>query len=270
MTARHDGAGARGGAAGVLEPFGHGKPWMVLDGCADLCIADMPDAYVDAIVTDPPYASLGQSGSALVKRAHNAGPAAVADSQFYEAWLRDQVEQWTRVLKPTGAVWMTCDWRGAMALERVCARYGYKQPTVGVWDRERVGMGYMLRKSYECFALATRPDFARATASEVDLWRLPWGPGDRKTGHPAEKPVELMRRAVRLVCPPGGVVLDPFCGSGSTLVAALAEGCRAIGFEREDEYAALARSRLNGLGIARREAAQPELALADATTRSAP
>jgi len=40
----------------------------------------------------------------------------------------------------------------------------------------------------------------------------------------------------RLVCPPGGVILDPYCGSGTTLVAALAHGFRAIGIEREARF----------------------------------
>ena len=59
------------------------------------------------------------------------------------------------------------------------------------------------------------------------------GPGNN---HPTVKPVDLMRYLVRLVCPMDGVVLDPFAGSGTTLQAAQAEGCRAIGVEREASY----------------------------------
>jgi hypothetical protein len=62
--------------------------------------------------------------------------------------------------------------------------------------------------------------------------------------HPTVKPVSLMRWLVRLVTPPGGTVLDPFCGSGSTGVAALQEGFRFIGIEREAEYAQIAERRL--------------------------
>lgn len=56
--------------------------------------------------------------------------------------------------------------------------------------------------------------------------------------HPTVKPVKLMRWLVRLICPPGGVVLDPFAGTGTTGQAALAEGCLAILIEREAEYRA--------------------------------
>ena len=54
--------------------------------------------------------------------------------------------------------------------------------------------------------------------------------------HPTVKPVDLMRYLVRLVCPMDGLILDPFAGSGTTLVAAQAEHCRAIGIEREEQY----------------------------------
>ena len=62
--------------------------------------------------------------------------------------------------------------------------------------------------------------------------------------HPTVKPTELMRYLVRLVTPPGGVVLDPFMGSGSTGKAAVLEGFRFIGIEREAEYLEIARGRI--------------------------
>lgn len=62
--------------------------------------------------------------------------------------------------------------------------------------------------------------------------------------HDTPKPLELMRWLVRLVCPPGGTVLDPFAGSGTTLLAAVAEDMSAIGVERHESYARIAASRL--------------------------
>lgn len=62
--------------------------------------------------------------------------------------------------------------------------------------------------------------------------------------HPTVKPVALMRWLVRLVTPPGGTVLDPFMGSGSTLIAADAEQFNAIGIEMSPEYAAIAEKRI--------------------------
>jgi site-specific DNA-methyltransferase (adenine-specific) len=62
--------------------------------------------------------------------------------------------------------------------------------------------------------------------------------------HPTVKPVDLMRWLVRLVTPLGGTVLDPFLGSGTTGVAALQEGCRFIGIEREAQYVEIAKARI--------------------------
>ncbi len=69
---------------------------------------------------------------------------------------------------------------------------------------------------------------------------------DREAGnsHPTVKPTDLMRYLVRLVTPPGGVVLDPFTGSGSTGKAAVLEGFEFIGIELSEDYAEIARSRI--------------------------
>jgi hypothetical protein len=62
--------------------------------------------------------------------------------------------------------------------------------------------------------------------------------------HPTVKPTDLMAWLVRLITPPGGIVLDPFAGSGSTCVAARREGFFFIGIERELEYVEIARKRI--------------------------
>jgi hypothetical protein len=70
--------------------------------------------------------------------------------------------------------------------------------------------------------------------------------------HPTVKPLDLMAYLCRLVTPPGGVVLDPFMGSGTTIKAAIGEGFQAIGIERDPSYFAMAEHRMNGvqLGLA--------------------
>jgi len=66
----------------------------------------------------------------------------------------------------------------------------------------------------------------------------------RKNNHPTVKPAALMRYLCRLVTPPGGTVLDPFMGSGSTGKAAVLEGFNFIGIEREAEYVEIAKARI--------------------------
>jgi DNA modification methylase len=86
------------------------------------------------------------------------------------------------------------------------------------------------------------------SACDFDL--LPNAPGQTRkcaptrNHHPTVKPLELMRWLVRLVCPEGGLVLDPFCGSGTTGAAALIEGRRFCGIELEPEYMRIAAARI--------------------------
>ena len=68
--------------------------------------------------------------------------------------------------------------------------------------------------------------------------------GGARNYHPTVKPIALMRYLCRLITPPGGVVLDPFTGSGTTGMAALAEGLSFIGIEREAEYFEIAKARI--------------------------
>lgn len=82
---------------------------------------------------------------------------------------------------------------------------------------------------------------ARSGGQRVDE-RVP-APAPRANVHPTVKPIELMRWLLRLVTPPGGIVLDPFAGSGTTLCAAALEGIDCIGIEREQQYVEIARAR---------------------------
>lgn len=83
--------------------------------------------------------------------------------------------------------------------------------------------------------------------AKAGTWERPTltRPDGTVLAHPTVKPVDLMRWLVRLVAPPGGLVLDPFAGSGATLQAAHLEGFRAIGVELDAEHCALVRERLS-------------------------
>lgn len=106
--------------------------------------------------------------------------------------------------------------------------------------------------SYSRFFLVPKAD--RLDREPVLAGTLAANGDGRENHHPTVKPVELMRHLVRLVTPPGGLVLDPFLGSGTTAIAAENEGFRWLGIERDAEYVAIAEARLNGtqrgLGIA--------------------
>jgi len=76
-----------------------------------------------------------------------------------------------------------------------------------------------------------------------------WGRRERnvahaRNAHPTVKPLSLMRWLCRLVTPPGGLIVDPFAGSGTTVIAAGLEGFRCIGIEKEEEYVRIAQARV--------------------------
>ena len=86
---------------------------------------------------------------------------------------------------------------------------------------------------------------AKASKAEREAGLEPTDDGSRANKHPTVKPIALMRWLVRLVTPPGGTVLDPFTGSGSTGVACVAEGFDFIGIEQDLESLRTARARID-------------------------
>lgn len=106
---------------------------------------------------------------------------------------------------------------------------------------------YLLVFAKEAFS---RPDTGKSTlegsefmASTLSVWDIPPASA-RRVGHPAPFPEELATRVIRLFSYAEDVVLDPFCGSGTTCVAAKAQGRHYAGYDVEETYCALAERRL--------------------------
>lgn len=140
--------------------------------------------------------------------------------------------------------YVTIDWRGTMTLDTACGRLGIHGPKVGVWDRGGLGMGYVMRSTYECFVALPMAEWKPFHRDIPDVWRVNWSPGNRTSGHSAEKPVALMRKAIATFTPPDSLILDPFTGSGTTGIACLRERRSFIEFEQDDRFAAMARERI--------------------------
>lgn len=99
--------------------------------------------------------------------------------------------------------------------------------------------GFPLTKSADDgYGSIQTPTLDRSTPREN------WDPHKTANNHPTVKPIDLMRWLVRLVTPPGGLVLDPFLGSGTTGIAAALEGMRFVGIEREADYMRIAEARI--------------------------
>ncbi len=102
------------------------------------------------------------------------------------------------------------------------------------------------------FGLDDLEPVRRSDGREKDIENPRLRTNERRNDHPTVKPVDLMRWLCRLITPPGGVILDPFLGSGSTGMAALDEGFRFVGIDLEPHYIEIARRR-----IARRHVLEP-------------
>lgn len=222
--------------------------WVVHHGdCLDVMRA-MPDASVDAVITDPPY-GISVAGSALT------GSNGTRNLDF-GAW--DNGESWgvgltesLRLLKRPGSVFAFCGHRQFGPIVAMLEGHGMTTRPFA-WVKAcpvpaAPGMRWTSGFELAVYAFDEGSYFRSEDAGQrpnvltVDSYRF-GQPG--KVDHPTQKPLALMRQIVSRMVPQGGAVLDPYAGSGSTGVAALEEGCRFIGIEREAEYVAIARARI--------------------------
>ena len=109
------------------------------------------------------------------------------------------------------------------------------------------GSGFLTRE-YECLRREyedLRRYFALKTGQpKTDIWEFPIATADERLGHPTPKPLALMRFMIDISVRPGAAVLDPFAGSGTTLLAARLEGRQAVGIEISERYCEIAANRL--------------------------
>ena len=218
----------------MAKPFYEDKHAVLYHGdCREI----LPElSSVDLVVADPPY-TIGMRSS---KKMEGWGDL-MNGSIFYEFLLKEFLRL---TLNRQGAVWMFNSWRGFPILSK--ASYGVEWPieSLLVWDKEWIGPGGQkgLRPSYELIALFCQPEFRITNRSLPDIWQCKIG-SYKPSGHPAEKPLALL---VRLITESSaGTILDPFAGSGTTLVAAKSLGQKSIGIEIEERYCEMTASRLS-------------------------
>ena len=155
----------------------------------------------------------------------------------------------------TGGRWpanVALDEQAAAMLDAQSGETSYNPPAEWKSSAERDSGAFLSGVNHD--AGTVRSGFGDRGGASRFFYTAKASRADRSTNganntHPTVKPTDLMRWLVRLVTPPGGVVLDPFAGSGSTLVAARAEGFRAIGIEREQQYADIIAARLSQLSL---------------------
>jgi site-specific DNA-methyltransferase (adenine-specific) len=251
------------------------KPYYERDGvtlyhadCRDV-IEALVDVRYELVVTDPPYASGARRDAD--RQVRGAMLRSMEDVDWFShdamtswgfTWFLRSVFTLLRPRLPEGThVYAFTDWRQCPNVFGLLEACGYRVNRRLTWDKGVLGMGSTWRNQDEDVVFASHG----APAAMLDrgmgtvLQHPPVTPAARV--HPTEKPVGLLRRIIDAV--PGGVVFDPFAGSGPTLVAAHAAGRRAIGAELEEHYCEIAARRIDAAldGVGRLERAAGQAAL---------
>ena len=234
------------------------SPWTLIEGEALPALMAMADESVDAVITDPPYSSGGFSRDDKARdpdakytqhSSQGQYPSFGGDSRdqrSYFAWCSLWIAECVRIMKPGGYFLTFTDWRQLPVMTDAVQAGGVFWRGIVPWDKGRGARaphkGYF-RHQCEYVVWGTKGAAVQLTHD---------GPFDgchqvvvkrADKHHLTGKPTALMRELVRPVVP-GGLILDPFAGSGTTGVAALLAGRRFIGIEREAAYLEISRERL--------------------------
>jgi site-specific DNA-methyltransferase (adenine-specific) len=188
------------------------------------------------IVTDPPY---GLDRGYLRRDGFGA---AGGHTERISGDEDVSLSAWVWATAPGGVVVVFADERTWRPNLNVAEAFGWEVRTV-VWDKVKPSMQISLRRQYELVLVGFRGGHVFSDdRSFTNVLRVLRSEG---TGHPTAKPTDLLQRIIAFVQPnPETTILDPFVGSGTTLVAAKNLGRKSIGIEIEERYCEIAAQRL--------------------------
>ncbi|CAN5598552.1 site-specific DNA-methyltransferase [soil metagenome] len=224
----------------------------------------MPTESVDVVFADPPYRL--STGGVTVKSGrlasvdkgswdHSRGLR--EDHKFNLRWLKAA----RRILKPDGTLWVSGTQHIVFSLGFALQQLGFRIINDIIWHKPNAtpnAMHTTFTHSHETLLWASKGKGARhtfnydlinspdPTGQVSSVWRIRTVPKAEKLYgyHPTQKPLKLVRRALLASTQEGALVLDPFCGSGTTAVAAKELNRFFVGAELEEEYAELAARRI--------------------------
>jgi site-specific DNA-methyltransferase (adenine-specific) len=227
-----------------------GDEIRVIEGDCLQVLPTLEAGSVDAIVTDPPYGIVNKFADSIGSDGSYRRLSFAWDTPDITRKVTEAITAAIPALGPKGALFTFCGMDQVGPIQDVLRKAGMT-PKPAAWIKTcppPAGHGNWWPSGFEIAIYAYRPgawfgdtDPKRSNVFVGDSMRF-GQPG--KVDHPTQKPFWLMRRIVSAICPPGGLILDPFAGSGSTLVAALKSGRRAIGIEIKPRYVQTARRRL--------------------------
>ena len=232
-----------------------------------------PKHFADLIIIDPPY-NLSKDFAGFKFKA--------TDDNSYISYIKSWLPKVLELLKPNGSVYVCCDWKSTSAIYQVLSEYTIVKNRI-TWQREKgrgaktnwknamedIWFGVLNEKNYffdvdsvmqkrKVFAPykvdGTPKDWEETEEGNFrmtypsNFWddiSVPYWSMAENTDHPTQKPEKLIAKLILASCPKGGVVFDPFLGSGTTSVVAKKLGRHYCGIEFNEEYALLTQKRLN-------------------------
>src|SRR6201998_44899 len=238
------------------------------------CVAELeklPASCVDLVFADPPY-NLQLQGD--LKRPDDSRVDAVDDAwdkfasfESYDEFTRAWLLACRRVMKPNATLWVIGSYHNIFRVGAILQDLGFWILNDVIWRKASAMPNFRGRrftKAHETLIWASRDAAARQytfnyealKASNEDIqvrsdWTLALCTGeerlkgaDNKKLHPTQKPEALLARVILSSLRPGDVVLDPFCGTGTTGAVAKRLGRRFIGVERDELYGEAAERRI--------------------------
>ena len=229
--------------AAQLQPLVLRRDVLHVD--ADSLLRSLPHGTSSLVVADPPYGIGYHSNYYKDKNPH------APISHDWNFQIGSFLSEVATALCDGGALYLFCRYDVTPIWIPYLQPSGLKLKTVIVWVKDNWSAGDLegsFGNQYECIIFATKGRHKLRGKRWSNVWQFPRIPAKRLL-HPAQKPVELLTRAIEASSDPGDVVIDPFCGSGSTGEAAVACERGFLLGDIDKKMVSLSRQRL-GLDVA--------------------
>lgn len=208
----------------------------IIHGDCISIMKEMPNNCVDLIVTDPPYGDNVVYGwnHKTIKNNENPLINCSAITEFY------------RILKRNSSAYIFTNWKHYPFLTEFIIRYtSFKIRHLIVWKKHNFGLGWAFRHQHEMILVLEKgkPRYRLTDFSDVQSAKHI---NHNLETHPHEKPLDLLTKIILHSSKEGNLVLDPFCGSGSTLKACEEAKRKWIGIELDEKWVNQSLTKLNG------------------------
>ena len=232
----------------------------------------LPESFADLIIIDPPY---------NLTKDFNGSTFKLMTNEDYSAYLSTWFRRVVTKLKPNGSLYICGDWRSTSALQHILSQHLHILNRI-TWQREKgrgakanwknamedIWFGVSNPNDYYFDVEAVKVKRKVIAPYRVDgapkdweeskdgkyrltypsnIWddiSIPYWSMPENTDHPTQKPEKLIAKLILASCPKGGIVFDPFLGSGTSSVVAKKLGRKYVGIELDYEYCLWAEKRL--------------------------